>query len=206
VNNAGAHFNGPSLASGVERTFRVNHLAPFELTKALLPTMSDDGRVVTVASAVHSRADADDLTIEAVTTVDDYDGMNTYARSKLANVLFTRELAARNPDKLVNCCHPGFVPGSELWRDASLPVSVLMRVLSVLPGFVLERVAATIETAAATSVYLAAADDYDVTGDYFSNCQPAAASDVARDDTLTTEFWERTERLLADPPTTAADD
>ena len=206
VNNAGAHFDGPSVVDGVERTFRVNHLAPFELTRELTGMLADEGRVVTVASAVHERADGDDLTTEAVTTTEGYDGFQAYARSKLANVLFSRELAARNPDKLVNCCHPGFVPGSELWRDASLPVSVAMRALSVLPGFVLERVADTTETAAATSVYLAVADDYDVTGEYFSNCRPKTPAAAARDDALARDLWERTESLLADPPAAAADD
>lgn len=206
VNNVGAHFDGPSLAAGVERTFRVNHLAPFELTRELLDDLAQGGRVVTVASAVHARADAADLTTDAVTSVDDYDGFQAYARSKLANVLFSRELAARNPDTLVNSLHPGFVPGSELWRDASLPISVAMRALSVLPDVVLERVADTVETAAATSVYLAAADDYDVTGEYFSDCSPKTPSPVARDDDLARELWERTESLVADPPTPETDD
>lgn len=206
VNNAGAHFDGPNLADGVERTFRVNQLAPFELTRVLLDDLAPGGRVVTVASAVHERAGAADLTTDAVTTVDDYDGFQAYARSKLANVLFSRELAKRNPDVLANSLHPGFVPGSELWRDASFPVSVLMPALSVLPDFVLERVVDTPETAAATSVYLAAADDYDVTGEYFSNCQPKTPSSAARDDDLAVELWNRTESLLADPPTPPADD
>ncbi|WP_227134899.1 SDR family NAD(P)-dependent oxidoreductase [Halorubellus salinus] len=206
VNNAGAHFDGPSLAAGVERTFRVNHLSPFELTQELLDDLAPKGRVVTVASAVHERATASDLTTEAVTTVDEYDGFQAYARSKLANVLFSRELAARNPDKLVNSLHPGFVPGSELWRDASFPVSVLMPALGVLPAFVLERIADTVETAAATSVYLAAADDYDVTGEYFSNASPKTPSATARDDDLARELWDRTESLIANPPTPASDD
>ena len=206
VNNAGAHFDGPSLVDGVERTFRVNHLAPFELTRELLDDLAPNGRVVTVASAVHERASAADLTTDAVTTVDDYDGFQAYARSKLANVLFSRELAKRNPELLVNSLHPGFVPGSELWRDASFPVSVLMPALSVLPDVVLERVVDTPETAAATSVYLAAATDYDVTGEYFSNCRPTTPSTTARDDDLAAELWTRTESLLADPPTSPVDD
>jgi len=206
VNNAGAHFDGPSLVDGVERTFRVNHLAPFELTRELLDDLAPNGRVVTVASAVHERASAADLTTDAVTTVDDYDGFQAYARSKLANVLFSRELAKRNPELLVNSLHPGFVPGSELWRDASFPVSVLMPALSVLPDVVLERVVDTPETAAATSVYLAAATDYDVTGEYFSNCHPTTPSTTARDDDLAAELWTRTESLLADPPTSPVDD
>lgn len=206
VNNAGAHFSGPDLVDGVERTFRVNHLSPFDLTRSLLPDIADDGRIVNVSSAAHARADASDLTTEAVTTVDDYDGLEAYARSKLANVLFTRELAAREPAKLVNACHPGLVPGSELWRDAPRYVSILMRALSALPAFLLERVAETNRTAAAASVYLAAADDYDVTGEYFENCSPRQPSSTARDDALARDLWERSDALLADPPTPTPED
>jgi NAD(P)-dependent dehydrogenase (short-subunit alcohol dehydrogenase family) len=206
VNNAGAHFDGPSLVDGVERTFRVNHLAPFALTRDLLDSLAPDGRVVTVASAIHRRADASDLSRDAVTTIDDYDGFAAYARSKLANVLFTRELAARNPNRLVNCCHPGFVPGSRLWRNASLPVSMLMRGLGVLPDVLLERIVDTSRTAAATSVYLAAATDYDVTGEYFSNCRPKPPSTDAQDEALARDLWDRSESLIANPPTTEDED
>jgi NAD(P)-dependent dehydrogenase (short-subunit alcohol dehydrogenase family) len=198
INNAGAHFDGPSLVDGVERTFRVNHLAPFDLTRSLLPAMADDARIVTVASAVHTRATAADLTTDAVTTVDDYDGFQAYARSKLANVLFSRELARHHPTKRINACHPGFVPASQLWRNAAFPVSILMPTLAYLPSFLLERVADTPETAAATSVYLAAADDYDVTGEYFDNCDVATPSETARDDDLALDLWKRTEALLDD--------
>jgi NAD(P)-dependent dehydrogenase (short-subunit alcohol dehydrogenase family) len=195
VNNAGAHFDEGRLADGVELTFRVNHLAPFALTRALRDVLADDGRVVTVASAVHPRAGPDDLTLDAVTSVDGYDGLQAYARSKLANVLFTRELARREPNRLVTCCHPGLVPGSGLWRDASFPVSAAVRLLAALPDPLLERVADSPRSAAATSVLLAAGD-YDVTGEYFSDCEPTEPSPAARDDELAGDLWALSERLL----------
>ncbi|WP_435349301.1 SDR family NAD(P)-dependent oxidoreductase [Haloarchaeobius sp. HRN-SO-5] len=198
VNNAGAYFGEGRLVDGVELTFRVNHLAPFELTRALSDTLADDGRVVTVASAVHPRADASDLTLDAVTSVEDYDGFQAYARSKLANVLFTRELSRRDPGRLVNCCHPGLVPGSGLWRDAPFRVSVAVRLLAALPNPLLERVADSPRSAAATSVFLAAGD-YDVTGDYFSDCEPTEPSPTARDDELARDLWTLSERLLGGP-------
>jgi NAD(P)-dependent dehydrogenase (short-subunit alcohol dehydrogenase family) len=197
VNNAGAYVDDPTLADGVELMFRVNHLAPFALTRALSDagTFSADARVVTVTSAVHPRADASDLTREAVTSVDEYDGLQAYARSKLANVLFTRELARREPELQANCCHPGLVPGSGLWRDASLPIRAGVRLLSALPAPLLERVADSERSAAATSVFLAAGE-YDESGAYFSDCEPSEPSSTARDDGLARRLWEVSEDLL----------
>jgi NAD(P)-dependent dehydrogenase (short-subunit alcohol dehydrogenase family) len=194
VNNAGAYVDEPKRSDGVELTFRVNHLAPFALTRSLSETgtFADDARVVTVASAVHARADASDLTREAVTSVDDYDGLQAYARSKLANVLFTRELARREPDLVANCCHPGLVPGSGLWRDASLPIRAGVRLLAALPEPVLGRVADSPRSAAATSVFLAAGE-YDESGAYFSDCEPTTPSPAARDDELAQGLWELSE-------------
>ncbi|MFD1645168.1 SDR family NAD(P)-dependent oxidoreductase [Haloarchaeobius litoreus] len=197
VNNAGAYVDDPTLADGVELTFRVNHLAPFALTRTLSDagTFAGDARVVTVSSAVHPRADASDLTREAVTSVDDYDGLQAYARSKLANVLFTRELARRESDLLANCCHPGLVPGSGLWRDASFPIRAGVRLLAALPDPLLERVADSSRSAAATSVFLAAGE-YDESGAYFSDCEPTTPSPAARDDELARRLWKLTEDLL----------
>jgi NAD(P)-dependent dehydrogenase (short-subunit alcohol dehydrogenase family) len=197
VNNAGAYVDDPRLSDGVELTFRVNHLAPFALTRALsdADAFADGARVVTVASAVHPRADASGLTRAAVTSVDDYDGLQAYARSKLANVLFTRELARREPDLLANCCHPGLVPGSGLWRDASLPIRAGVRLLAALPRPVLERVADSSRSAAATSVFLATGE-YEASGAYFSDCAPAEPSATARDDELARALWALSEELL----------
>ncbi|MFC4405942.1 SDR family NAD(P)-dependent oxidoreductase [Haloarchaeobius iranensis] len=198
VNNAGAYVDEPRRSDGVELTFRVNHLAPFALTRALSESgaFAEGARVVTVASAVHPRADAGDLSREAVTSVGDYDGLQAYARSKLANVLFTRELARREPDLRANCCHPGLVPGSGLWRDASLPIRAGVGLLSVLPAPVLERVADSPRSAAATSVFLAAGE-YAESGAYFSDCEPTTPSPAARDDELAGALWELSEDLAA---------
>lgn len=197
VNNAGTYVDDPTLVDGVELTFRVNHLAPFALTRALRDEMPDGGRVVTVSSAVHPQAEAGDLTRGAVTSVDDYDGLRAYARSKLANALFTRELARREPDLLANCCHPGLVPGSGLWRDASLAIRAGVRLLAALPDPVLERVADSPRSAAATSVFLAAGE-YEASGAYFSDCERTEPSPTARDDELARRLWALSEDLLAD--------
>src|SRR5262249_12819450 len=94
ANNAGAMFGSRSQASeGLERTFALNHLAPFLLTN-LLRERLDGGRVVTTASDAHQggRLDLDDLQSRR-----SYSAMRVYGTSKLCNILFTRELARREP-------------------------------------------------------------------------------------------------------------
>jgi NAD(P)-dependent dehydrogenase (short-subunit alcohol dehydrogenase family) len=106
ANNAGALFASRQLtAEGLERTFALNHLAPFLLT-ALLRDMLDGGRVVTTASDAHTggRLDLDDLQSER-----SFAAMRVYGTSKLCNILFTRELARREPQLQANCFHPGVV-------------------------------------------------------------------------------------------------
>ena len=111
VNNVGGYWNTRHVtADGLEHTFALNHLAPFLLTNLLLDrlTESEQARVVTVASNAHAqgRIDFDDLQGER-----DYSGARAYNQSKLANVLFTYELARRLQGSSVtaNALHPGLV-------------------------------------------------------------------------------------------------
>ena len=111
VHNAGTLLDRRILTEdGFEMTFAVNHLAPFEITLRLLAPLAAGGgaRVVTVASAAHRRAglDLDDLQMER-----GWDPWTAYGRSKLANILFTREAARRLGPAGVTatCCHPGVV-------------------------------------------------------------------------------------------------
>lgn len=194
VNNAGAHFRTGQLGEkGIEQTFLVNHLAPFLLTKELLSSIREGGRIVTVASRVHRRAAMD---FDRIRSLDGYDGFAAYARSKLANVLFTRELARREPDIDANCLHPGFVPGSGLWRDAGLPIRAVMMVLDRLPGAI-TRFATPSVAAAETPVYLAASESVAGTsGEYFVECEPRSPSESARDDELAGRLWEESEAMI----------
>lgn len=187
VNNAGTHFEEGELTDcGVERTFQTNHLAPFLLTNRLRDSLAGDARIVTVASEVHRRASLD---LAAVETVEGYDGFEAYSRSKLANVLFSRELARRVDGPTANSCHPGFVPSSGLWWNASLPVRVLMRVLSAVPRRLTFGVVDSPAAAAATPTYLGAADVAE-TGVYFKDCEPVGAAPQGRDDDLAAELWK----------------
>lgn len=195
VNNAGAYFRTGALTdAGIERTFAVNHLAPFLLTNRLGPVLAETGRVVTVASAVHRR---EDLDLSRVQTVEGYDGLAAYSRSKLANVLFTRELARRFQGPTANCLHPGLVPGSALWREAPWYVQFGVGLVDKLPRAVARWVAETPASGAETSVYLAAASDVaDVSGAYYVDCEQKTPSSTARDDALAARLWDRSVQLV----------
>jgi NAD(P)-dependent dehydrogenase (short-subunit alcohol dehydrogenase family) len=200
VNNAGAHFDEGWLTdAGVEATVHVNHLAPFALTAALRDYLADDGRVVTVASEVHRRADLD---VNSLDSLDDYDGFAAYSRSKLANVLFTRELSRRLDGPEAVACHPGFVPDSGLWRNSSLPVRAAMRVFSLLPRTLTFGKVDTAASAAVTPTFLAAVETVE-NGAYYRDCQPVEPVDAARDDDLAAELWawseEQVDRHLQRP-------
>ncbi|MBI4723875.1 MAG: SDR family NAD(P)-dependent oxidoreductase, partial [Rhodomicrobium sp.] len=115
VNNAGLFSRKRTLTKdGYEMTFAVNHLAPFLLTNTLLPTLergSEEGRyarIVTVASAAANRATMD---VSGLASPRNYSMYGAYSQSKLANILFTKELARRLPPRHItaNCLHPGMV-------------------------------------------------------------------------------------------------
>lgn len=154
---------------GIELTLAVNHLAPYLLTRELLELLrtSHPSRIVVTASGIHRRAtlDFEDLQFER-----GYDSMAAYARSKLANVAFTIELAERLSERLdedvtANCFHPGFVPSTNLFRDTPIWMRLGLRALSVVPGVAtsteegarrLVRLATDPEFAERTGVYVGA--------------------------------------------------
>lgn len=189
VNNAGAYYHHAGLTEdGLERTMAVNHFAPFLLTNLLLPIMPDSGRIITTSSESHRRGS---LEFDRFTSREEYDGFGAYAGSKLANVLFTRELSRRLEDRVANVLHPGFVPGSGLWRESWVPVRVLFRLLGRLPGPLVRLLADTPVSGARSIVYLAAAPGAGaVSGEYFVGCEPAVPAASARDDELAARLWE----------------
>jgi len=162
INNAGAYFNLRRLTTNsLERTFQVNHLAPFLLTNLLLETIlaSAPARIINVSSGSHWQGDMDfdDLGFQR-----GYFGMKAYARSKLANVMFTYELAQRlqGMDVTVNAVHPGHV-ATDIW---STNFSIIGPALKWLMGLI----ALTPEQGAETPIYLASSPEVDgVTGKYF---------------------------------------
>jgi NAD(P)-dependent dehydrogenase (short-subunit alcohol dehydrogenase family) len=191
VNNAGGLFrDADRTALGVARTFHVNHLSPYQLTAALLDHLAEDARVVTTASDAHRGVDLD---LDAVTGP--AGGFRAYQRSKLANVLFTAELARRleraGRPVTANSFHPGAIPGSGFSRFLPGPLPRAMRALDGLPFLT------SVAEGAETAVFLAAADRVDgVSGRYFTDCRPRTPSDAARDRTTARALWQRSAALL----------
>jgi NAD(P)-dependent dehydrogenase (short-subunit alcohol dehydrogenase family) len=190
VNNAGGFFNSRrETPYGVEMTFLVNHLAPFLLTNLLLETLQNSApaRIVNVSSNGHRQGtmDFDDLGFER-----GYFGMNAYGRSKLANVLFSYELARRLDGSQVtaNALHPGHV-ATDMWKT-SFPI--LGPALRWVMGFF----ALTPEEGAENTVYLAASPEVEgITGEYYVQLEPAQSSPLSYDEGVARRLWEVSERL-----------
>jgi NAD(P)-dependent dehydrogenase (short-subunit alcohol dehydrogenase family) len=185
VNNVGGYWNTRHVtADGLERTFALNHLAAFLLTNLLLDRLraTAPARVVTVASNAQAmgRIDFDDLQGQR-----DYSGARAYNQSKLANVLFTYELARRLRGTAVtaNALHPGLVSTSfgaeDPGRAQRMFVPVLRPVMKA-PG-----------RGASTSIHLASAPELEqVTGRYFANSRPRQSSPRSYDETTAARLWQ----------------
>jgi len=195
VNNAGLMLSSRrETVDGYEMTFQVNHLGPFLLTTSLRDALvaGDDARVVNVASAAHSSArrglDFDDLQ-----STQKYRSFSVYGKSKLANILFTRELARRWDDIGVtaNAVHPGFV-ASRFGRDGDTG-RLTNFVFPLLRPFAL-----TPTQGAQTQVYVASAPELaGITGGYWVKSAPATPSAAAQDDAAAARLWEVSESLVA---------
>ncbi|CAN5866648.1 SDR family oxidoreductase [soil metagenome] len=190
VNNAGTVFaEYGETVDGVERTFTVNHLNYFLLTNLLLDTLkaSAPSRIVNVASGAHQGAELD---FDDLGTKRNYGFMKAYGRSKLANVMFTYELARRleGTRVTVNALHPGSVATSigtnnKVWYVR--PALALFRLFSTTP-----------EKGAETSVYLASSPEVeDVTGQYFVNKKPVASSKASYGEETAKRLWRVSEEL-----------
>jgi NAD(P)-dependent dehydrogenase (short-subunit alcohol dehydrogenase family) len=189
INNAGliAGTRRTVTADRHELTFQVNHLAPFLLTMLLKDRLAAaQGRVVTTSSQA-STARGARVVIEDLDMADDYEGLRAYQASKLANVLFTRELARRWEPLGVSsaAAHPGLVRSQ--WGRSG-PVAVRLVVKSPL------RLAMrSPERGADTLVWLSTSvpgKDWQ-TGGYFANRKPAAAKPDADDRDLAAALWHR---------------
>jgi retinol dehydrogenase 12 len=190
VNNAGTGaLRRRPTPDGNEWQFAVNHLAPFLLTNRLLDRIrgSAPARIVNVASRAHRRAqlDLDDVNWERR----NYDAMRAYGASKLANILFTRELARRlaGAGVTANSLHPGVV-ATNIFNT----MGVLGRVLGVLGKLWLLSPA----DGARTSIYLASSPEVaDVSGRYLDKCRPIEPASSAQDDAAARRLWEISERM-----------
>lgn len=191
VNNAGTVFTKRTLTvDGLESTFAVNYLGPFLLTNLLLDVLqaSAPARVIIVSSSGHysGTMDFNDLGFEH-----GYQIMRAYGRSKLAAVLFTRELAKRlqATEVTVNALHPGAVATS-IWDRApayTRPIfSLAKRLFMISPA-----------AGAETIVYLATSPEVEgKTGLYFEKNRPTFPSRLAQDDAVANRLWEESARLV----------
>jgi NAD(P)-dependent dehydrogenase (short-subunit alcohol dehydrogenase family) len=194
-NNAGGTWSErQETAQGLEYTMGVCHIAHFYLTSLLLDRLQTTApsRVINVTSVGHHAAFKgmrfDDLQSEK-----GYDGMEVYCRAKLANVLFTRELARRAAGSglTANTAHPGWVR-SRFGMDGDTTGKSAFGFRAMRPFQISPR------TGAKTSVYLATSPDVATrTGEYWVRSKPGHMGKHARDDAAAQRLWDESERLLA---------
>ena len=189
INNVGLiNLQREVSADGFELTFAVNHLAPFLLTRLLLPALEKGApaRIVNVSSDAHrsARLDFGNLQLEQ-----GYSSFGAYGRSKLMNILFTRELARRVASKRItaNALHPGMVASDFMKKPGFLGTAgnAFMSVFGISP-----------EKGARTSLYLAASPEVEgKSGRYFARSKESTPSRQAQDDEAARRLWELSEDL-----------
>lgn len=189
INNAGAIFTERQMSvDGVEMTFALNHLGYFLLTHFLLDVLksSAPSRIVNVASRAHEggRIHFDDLQGERR-----YGGWRAYCQSKLANILFTYELARRLQDTQVtaNVLHPGFV-ATRFGHNNTGAMAWLIRAAQVM--------AISEERGAETMIYLASSPEVEgVSGKYFVNSRETRSSSQSYDTAIAKGLWQVSETM-----------
>jgi NAD(P)-dependent dehydrogenase (short-subunit alcohol dehydrogenase family) len=191
INNAGALFSSRRVTpEGLELTFALNHMAYFVLTEALQERLiaSAPARIISTSSSAHQGASLDFSDLQSAKG---YSGFKVYGRSKLANILFTRELARRlaGTGVTANCLHPGavatrFGESSGGWVGGLLPV---LKLFFISP-----------EKGADTIVYLASSPEVaNTTGAYFVKRKITGPSQAAQDDAAAQTLWEASEALAS---------
>lgn len=189
INNAGGIFlDRKESVDGIEMTFAVNHLAYFLLTNLLLDLIrgSRPARIINVASGAHRGVTID---FNDIGGREHFSGWRAYQRSKLANLLFTRELARRleGTGVTVNALHPGYV-NSQIFRDEGWRGAVMRRAARAF--------AISPEQGAQTSLYLATSPEVEgATGGYFAKSAPARSSPASRDEGAARLLWQFSEDL-----------
>jgi len=199
LNNAGVilmrHEETPD---GIEKTFAVNHLGYFLLTHLLLERIraSAPARIVSVASDAYIQGGrCPDF--EEMVRPQRYSSMRVYGRSKLANILFTQELARHlaGTNVTANSLHPGFVASGFARNNGMLAKMILM---------LLRPFARSPEKGAETAVYLCSSPEVeDVSGHYFYNCEEHRLRDFARNEEDARRLWQLSEQLIG--PSTQVD-
>jgi NAD(P)-dependent dehydrogenase (short-subunit alcohol dehydrogenase family) len=194
INNAGVIPPRRQLTvDGLEMQFAVNHLAYFLLTNLLLPQLEAGApsRIINVSSGAHAHTGLDFEDLQAQRS---YQPKSVYSRSKLANILFTYELARRlaGTGVTANCLNPGVVATRMLDDYMGVPAA----------GPAVGRTfGASAEEGAETSIYLASSPEVEsVTGKYFEGSRPVASSRESHDEAVARRLWEVSARLTGLSP------
>jgi len=186
INNAGCmSFGYEETIEGIERTFATNHLAYFLLTNLLLPNLkeSEDPRIINVAS---NASDSAKINWEDLNLKNDYSTFKAYAQSKLANIMFTYELARKEPQVKVNCVHPGNIPNTKLGQGSN----IFKNYIDSVPKHLI----LTPEEGADTSIWLATSK-LETTGKYFHKREQIKSNPISYDIDQTKKLWEVSEKL-----------
>jgi len=183
INNAGAVFGArQETRDGLEQTFALNHMSYFVITNLLLPKLKSGARIVSTASGAHRRAVLDFGDLQSRKN---YSGFQVYSRSKLCNILFTRELARRiaGGGVTANCLHPGFVAtrfGDQSGGLLAIGVWAAKRLTAISQ-----------EEGAKTIIHLASSPDAaNVSGEYFYQCKVDTPSVAARSAADAKRLWD----------------
>ena len=193
INNAGAMFGSRQLTEdGLERTFALNHVSYFVLTQGLKDRLvgSAPARIVNTASDAHESATLDFDDLQAARS---FRGFKVYSRSKLLNILFTRELARRLKETGItaNSLHPGFV-STRFGDESGGWFSVVVRIAKLF--------ALSPEQGAETLIYLASSPEVaGVTGEYFHKCRAIVPSKEAQNDANAQRLWAETAKITGMP-------
>ena len=193
VNNAGfISLDRQETKEGLERQFGINHIGHFLLTKELLELMGKGSRIVNVASGAHKTGK---IHFDDINLTKGFNVIKAYSQSKLANVLFTRELARRVADRgiTVNCCHPGAVATNiGIDRDSGFGKTIT----GLLKPFF-----QTPMEGARTAIFLASDKSVEnITGGYFYKCKIAKSSKRSKSKKLAKKLFELSEKLVSDEP------
>jgi NAD(P)-dependent dehydrogenase (short-subunit alcohol dehydrogenase family) len=188
VNNAGLAGSKGTTRDGLELTFGTNHVGPFLFTLLLLPRLreAERPRIVNVASKAHYRAPGIDFDAVRRATASTT-GVPEYQVSKLANVLFTKELARgkAGPNVRSYSLHPGVI-ASDVWREIPWPIRSIMKLFMK-----------SNEEGALTSIHCASSPE--VEGDdglYYDECKARRPSRLAEDPDLAKKLWSESEAMV----------
>lgn len=178
------------IKDGLELQFRTNHIGHFMLTTELLDHLTDDARIVILSSNAHFRGYREGIQFDNLDGSKGYVGWGAYGQSKLANILFARELARRLENVAVSAVHPGVIHtklarNMRWWAEAGLAIGAPL-------------VLKTIPEGAATQTWAAVHPDAaGLRGEYLRDCNIARANQHGRDTAMAARLWDESERIVA---------